>query len=170
MKIRRLLLLVIIFSLLFGCAAKRPMSWQDESTSLRNYSNYIVENATNETGEQFELDITSLLTDNIISKLRKEGFTVEETPEPGQSLILRSKIVSYEPGNAFKRWVLAGTGRTICTVQVSILEPTTNKKLAEFISSKVISAGGVFSIGADRKILEFVAEAIAQEVRELTQG
>ncbi len=66
---------------------------------------------TNETGEQFDVEVEKMLADAFAEALREENLLW--TGGEGHKLTLSSKIVEYQKGDAFKRWLLPGWGSTV---------------------------------------------------------
>src|SRR5580704_5338903 len=64
---------------------------------------------TNETGKTFEIDIPKMFGDALGEELSSDQFLW--TPgSTGDHLIINTKIVEYDEGDAFKRWLLPGWG------------------------------------------------------------
>ena len=162
-----LLLSPFLFLLLLGgCVATgKPMVWVEKNASLTGYKVFEVIPVLNETGKTFEFDITDTLTQNLKARLRDKGYIVtEENVETENVLILKSNLIGYELGSAFQRWVLPGAGTTQSTVKSSLIDRKTGKILGEIVTAKAISEGGLFSIGADQRILEIVTIDIINEI------
>jgi hypothetical protein len=119
----------------------------------------------NETGKDFKFDVADKLTQNIKSKIRKKGYVVNDETEAKDSvLIIKSSLVTYEPGNAFKRWLLPGAGKTRATVRTSLIDKMTGKSIGEIVIAEEVVAGGLFSVGANKWILKIVAKGISNEI------
>ena len=79
-------------------------------------------------------------------------------------LIIKSSLVTYEPGNAAKRWLLLGTGKTRATVRTSLIDKMTGKSIGEIVINEEAVGGGLYSVGAYKWILKVVAKGIANEI------
>ncbi len=71
------------------------------------------------------------------------------------------RITEYEPGNAFKRWLLPCYGGTYLKTESTILNPE-NKEIALIPVNRDVVAGGGFTIGAWRECFHDVAEEIVK--------
>jgi hypothetical protein len=80
--------------------------------------------------------------------------------------VLKSKLIEYEPGNAFGRWLLPGLGTSVCTVDAEILEKGTGALVGRMQSRQTVSIGGAYSIGADTYICKRVADDLIKEIEK----
>jgi len=155
-----------------GCiTTSKPMVSMKKGVSLVGYKVFKVQPVLNETGKTYKFNVSSTLTQNIKSKLRDKGFIVSDgTITSKKVLIIKSKLLSYEPGSALKRWFAAGFGKTQATVKTSLIDNTTGKVLGEFVSAETVSAGGLYSAGADKWILDTIATGIVDEIEKKVKG
>ena len=159
--IRVFLLCLLIFQ--SGCATGKPMAWVEQRVSLSRYRQVDVAPVSNDTGKEYDFDVTGTLTEKIRSKLTDKGYAARGAGTGRDAvLVLKPRLTAYEPGNAAKRWLAPGHGTTHCTVRVSLIDQESGKPVGEIIVAKAISQGGLFSIGADRSILDAVASDIAE--------
>lgn len=54
---------------------------------------------------------------------------------------MKSRLLSYEPGSAFKRWLAPGFGKTQAAAGTSLIDKKTGKVLGELVSADKVSAG-----------------------------
>ena len=142
-----------------------------EGVSLASYKVFEVQPVLNETGKSYEFDVAGTLTQNIKSKFRDKGYLVsDETATSEEVLIIKSILLSYDPGSALKRWLIPGFGKTQATVKTSLLDKNTGKMLGEFVSADAVSAGGLYSAGADKRILDAIAGGIVNEIEKKAKG
>lgn len=168
---KKLSIVLLIFAFIAGCVTSKPMVSMMQGVSLIGYKVFEVPPVLNETGKTFEFDVSDTLTQNIKSKLRDKGYIVSDGTVPSEEiLIIKSSLLSYEPGSAFKRWIAPGFGKTQATVKTSLIEKRTGKVLGELVSAEAVSAGGLYSAGADRRILDAIAEGIAEEIEKKVKG
>jgi len=118
-----------------------------------------VENVTGKTLEPpadkiFDLHMANLLMDKKL---------LNTTAQPAH-FILKSKLIEYEPGNAFGRWLLPGVGTTVCTVHAELLDKKTGALIGRMESRQTVSVGGAYSIGAHTYICKRVADALMGEI------
>src|SRR5215469_591312 len=77
---------------------------------------------TNDTGEQFNFDVCSELQTALNEELTRQHLDIASMPD-AQKLVLQARILDYEKGNAFKRWLWPGYGGTRLIVQASLNTP-----------------------------------------------
>ncbi len=161
------IIVFLIFVFIAGCVTSKPMVSMMQGVSLTGYKMFEVHPVLNETGKTFEFDVTDTLTQNIKSKLRDKGYIVSDGTAPSEEiLIIKSSLLSYEPGSAFKRWLAPGFGKTQATVKTLLIDKRTGKVIGEMVSAEAVSAGGLYSAGADKRILDAIAEGIADEIEK----
>jgi hypothetical protein len=108
------------------------------------------------------VDIERLLAEKLVDKLRDEGFLWAGDAE--RRLVLTSKIVEYEPGDAFKRWLLPGWGSTVVAVEGELRDEA-GAVVGTVRARRTVSFGGAYTIGAWRSIFSSVAGDIVSELR-----
>lgn len=157
------LALAVITLLAAGCVAGTPVIWTEKGVSFAKYRVVDVPEIVNETGKVFDFDVAHSLTDKVRSKLTERGVTLTEGGRAVDgTLVLRTSLTAYSPGNAAAR--LVGAGATECIVKGALLDGQTGAQLGVLVSHRSLSGGGVASVGADRWILEVVATDIADAV------
>lgn len=163
-------IIFLLFALILsGCAATgKPMVWKEKNVSFDTYRTFEIQPVVNETGKDFKQDIASLLTTQLKEQFREKGLpTTDTSGESNGVLMVQSVLLTYEPGNAFKRWLAPGAGKTQCTLRARLVDKQNNKTVAEIVAAKEVGAGGLYSAGADTWILKEVAAEIAQEVAKM---
>lgn len=155
--------------LLSGCAATgKPTIWKDKEASFTGYRQVKILPVVNETGKTFEQDVAALLTAQLKEKFQEKNLPISEAAQPGDdTLVVQSTMLVFVAGDAFKRWLMPGAGKTQCTVRTRLLAPGTDQVLAEIVAAKEVGAGGLYSAGADEWILKDAAEDIAQAVADI---
>ena len=157
---------VLLGFMLSGCGTVTH-----EAALLSNYvpeprSRVEVGKVTNATGQAPKVDdqdvnIEQLLSDALTEKLRQEDFLW--AGDPGRKLVLITKIVEYEPGDAFKRWLLPGWGSTIVSVECDLRDA--DQLVGTVRARRTVSFGGAYTIGAWRTIFASVADDVVSELR-----
>jgi hypothetical protein len=107
------------------------------------------------------VNIEKLLTDALTEKLTRQ----ELLWSGGQArrVVLVSKIIEYEPGDAFKRWLMPGWGATVVGVECEVRDG--DRLVGTVRARRTVSAGGGYTIGAWRTIFSSVADDIVGELR-----
>jgi hypothetical protein len=157
--------------LLYGCAGVQPKMWLDKVVSLPAYRVFEVAPASNDTEKTFEFDVAATLTEHLKSKLQEKGYRLSEDPARlDDVLVIKSSLVAYKPGSAFARWAIPGAGTTLCVVRNSLFDKRTGRLVGEMVTGRSVSAGGLFTVGADKWILEVTASAITDELDKRVKG
>ena len=167
MKSRAFLSFPLVSLLLFGCASSPPALRMETAESLNSYGIFEVATVTNDTGKTFDFDIAEELGKQIKSRLETRGYVVAAGSGGTEKvLIIKSSITAYEPGSAFKRWLAPGAGKTQATVMTSLVDKRTGEVVGEMLSADAVGSGGLYSIGADRWLLESIAKSIVENIEE----
>ena len=157
-------LVVLITAFLAGCGATNLDSKLPESFSLQPGQTIEFLPIENVTGKALDPPADQIF--NVyMSGLLKERKLLNVTTEPA-TVILKSKLIEYEPGNAFGRWLLPGLGTSVCTVDAEILEKGTGALVGRVQSRQTVSIGGAYSIGADTYICKRVADDLIKEIEK----
>lgn len=168
---KRIIIYFLFLVFIVGCATTKPMLQMGEGVSLAGYKAFEVMPVINETGKVFEFNVEDKLTQNIKSKMKEKGYVInEEKEEKVSMLIIKSSLVAYAPGNAAKRWLLPGAGKTRCTVRTSLIDKMTGELIGEIVIDEEVGTGGLFSVGADKWILKVVAKSISNEIDKKVKG
>jgi hypothetical protein len=158
---------VVITVFLAGCGATNLESKLPESFSLQPGQTIEFLPIENVTGKTLDPPADQIFN-QYMSGLLKERKLLNVTSEPA-IVILKSKLIEYEPGNAFGRWLLPGLGTTVCTVDAEILEKGTGALVGRVQSRQTVSIGGAYSIGADTYICKRVADDLTKEIEKRVQ-
>ena len=136
----------------------------EADASLKDYNVIELMPAINETGETFEFNVIEELTEKVALRLSEKGYIVEKTTMSEEALVIKNSLMSYKPGNAFERWLMPGAGVTQATVKTTLIDKKTGDVLGEMVTSESVSAGGLYSAGAYKTILDTIAKGIAKEI------
>ena len=113
--------------------------------------------------EHKDLDVAQKMRDALETKLRASKLL--GGAESGQKpLVLSARIVDYEPGDAFKRWLMPGFGSTVLTVECALYDG--KKRVATVNARRTVDAGGAYTIGAWEAIFGHVADDIVNGLKE----
>lgn len=115
-----------------------------------------------ETGHEATFDVPGYLADRIRRRLAREGFE-EGTRGPG-TVDVEVRLQLYQEGSTFGRWAGEGAGIAYAVVRATFREPRRAAE-AEVLTVSVIGVGGFFSAGAEKSVLDDVAETIASYLK-----
>lgn len=121
-----------------------------------------VGSVSNETGKTFDIAIESMLKEALIQAFSDESLL--RTDNRNLSLTTNCRIIEYEKGNAFKRWLVPGWGSTVLTIECDLLD--SNSKVGTLIAKRTVDGGGGYSVGAWEKVFQQLAGDVVQDVKE----
>lgn len=156
------LVLMLTVSILSGCGSVEHKL--DLQGGYIPVTGTLVEigNVANETGQTFDVNVEQMLADALTTELHEENLLW--TGQECAKLVLSSKLVEYEKGNAFKRWLLPGWGSTVLTVQAELRNG--DQLAGSEQARRTVSFGGGYTIGAWKTIFRDLAEDIVEDLRE----
>jgi len=147
-----------------GCGAVHHSASFEPSFAAQPGMLVEVASVTNTTGKSYEVDIISMLRDQLTTALQKESL-LSQGGASGQQLAMDVKIIEYEEGDAFKRWLLPGWGETVLSVECDLKRKADGRKVGSIQARRTVSVGGAYSIGAWRTIVESVSKDVVKEVQ-----
>jgi hypothetical protein len=159
-----IIVLLVILAAVFlgGCA-----NVQHQASFTKNYLpeedvRIKVAEVVNDTGFNFDIDIEKMLSDNLEEQLNEENLLCLGELEP--NLFLKSRIIGYKKGSAFKRWMMPGWGATELSIHCD-LKDGKNNLVGSAAASREIVAGGLYTVGAWETIFKEVANDVAEDLR-----
>lgn len=161
-------LILVFLMYITGCGATSFDSKLPDTFMLQQGQTLEFLPVENVTGKTLEPAADQIFNE-YMSGLLKERKLLNLGGEPAVA-VLKSKLIEYEPGNAFGRWLLPGLGTTACTVDAELLEKATGALIGRMQSRQTVSIGGAYSIGADTYICKRVADDLIKEIDKKVQG
>jgi len=156
--------------LFYGTCRADPVVWLDDNVDLRGKRTFFVPQVRNQTGKTFDIDPTALVSSGFHEDLRKEGINILERRDMSLDFVtVEISLVEYAPGSAAQRWLLPGAGATVCVARVTLTDGKSGKLLGEIVANNSVGAGGLFSVGADTSVPEYVGREIAQALIALVK-
>lgn len=149
-----------------GCGTVKHTMSLSSGYAMRPDAKIEVGPVVNQTSEKFDIDIEKMLADALTERLQKEILLATGGDSP--KLVILSKIVEYNKGNAFKRWLLPGWGSTVLTIQCDLKEGDNIVGTAE--ARRTVSIGGGYSIGAWKTIFGSIAGDIVKDLKKQLPG
>jgi len=125
-----------------------------------------VADSTRATGD---VDAEALLRSALESSLAGAGLLWKGDPAEDR-YALELEVVEYDPGNAFKRWLLPGYGATILRVRGRLLDRRSGAVAAEIDHQRSVIWGGAYTIGAWKSIFASVAKDVARDLENHTRA
>jgi len=143
-----------------GCGSVQHKASFNDAFTPSAGTKIAVGTVKNETGQQFDVDVEQMLSDALAEKLRKQNM-LSESQESSQ-LLLTCKIVEYQKGDAFKRWLLPGWGSTVLSIQGNLIDK--DEIIGTVQARRTVSVGGGYTIGAWRTVFASLAEDIVKDI------
>ena len=148
--------------ILAGCGATSFDSKLPDNYSFKTGQTMEFPPIENVTGKTLEPPADQIFNE-YMGNLLKERKLLNLSSQP-VAVVLKTKLIEYEPGSAFGRWLLPGLGTTICTVDAEVLDKQTGALIGRLQSRQTVSFGGAYSIGADSYICKRVADELIAEI------
>jgi Domain of unknown function (DUF4410) len=170
------ILMVILVTLVQACATARVGVIREAPATPPKFSRVAVVPFGNEAGSELPATASENVAGAIIAKIQQERsnpFT-EVTSKPSgapDELVVRGKIVKYNPGSKAARFILIGLGAGSLELEVTLQDGATEELLEQFSTSGEIMAGGVkgASMGID-DMINSAAKKIAQRIARYGAG
>lgn len=115
---------------------------------------------TNATGFEYDVDIIEMLSAALVEALTKNDLLA--TDNDANKIIINARIVEYEKGDAFKRWLMPGYGSTVLRVQCDLVEG--ERVIGSADAKRSVAAGGAYTIGAWKSIFKNTANDLVKDV------
>ena len=165
MRLKELLGLALL-SFLCVSAAKASLlsdqytvSWAAPDFFPLNGAQIYVRNVENETGHSASFDAATYLTQQIRQRLSEGGATMLQSTD-ANAVIVEVSIHLFQEGSAFGRWLAPGAGTAYAVVRAHFRKDG-HSAGADLLTVSVIAAGGLYSLGAEKTVLEDAADEIA---------
>ena len=164
LPIKVILIFTIFLSVLLsvGCGAVKHSVDLQEDYAIKADAKIEVGEVTNGTGLTFDIDIEKPLADALEESLREDKLLSTIPKEP--RLIITSRIAEYEPGNAFKRWLMPGWGSTVLRIECDLMDA--NKLIGSVKARRTVAIGGGFTIGDWKDIFRDVSKDVVKDLRK----
>jgi len=164
MNSTKLLILGFLITLLGGCASSSNIEATGNAAIADDMSIETI-TVSNNTGETFDgTDVVSMMRDAAREQATKYGLTSFGSASAYE---LEINIIQYSKGNAVARWMLPGAGKTILSVEAK-LNDANGITVAESQATESIGAGGLYTIGAWKRVFDKVAKSLVGDIAELT--
>jgi hypothetical protein len=162
-------LLMVLSLAASGCGAVSHQAQFEASYAPKADTRIEVGPVTNETGKTFDVDIPKMFTDALTEQLTDDQLLWGGGSQDVSHLVITTKIIDYDEGNAFKRWMLPGWGSTVLSMHCELKDSTSGKLVGSVDARRTVSFGGGYTIGAWRTIFASVAKDVVGELRSQMQ-
>ena len=161
--------LIGIGLILSSCAKPTSGTGPGKMLALEPGYKYKIETIDITDEVQFEVDVKEMLRIALEKSLQDKNMLWDGSPDKkyyGISL----RIIDYEMGNAFKRWLLPTYGSTILSVHTDITDLEKNEIVSFMEHKQTIAAGGLYSVGAWDYVFDQVAKDIVIDIERKFTG
>lgn len=117
-----------------------------------------VRGVQNDAGSQASFDYAVYLAEQVRQRLSASGISIVESGA-ADAVAVEITIHLYQEGSAFGRWVMPGAGATYAVVRAAFRKPG-EAAGADLLAVSVIRAGGLYSLGGEKTVLDDVADQI----------
>jgi hypothetical protein len=151
-----------------ACATMAPDSLEERET-IRLGARFALGKVTDRAPREHGLDPEALLGDAFEAALaRRDLLWSGDAAE--DHYVVKLRIARYEPGNAFKRWLLPGYGATILRVRGEVVDPRDASVVARLDHQRSVYFGGGYTIGAWKRVFGSVAGDLARDLQRHAEG
>ncbi len=161
--IRSFILLMLVLFLCSSCVTPGALKPVGEGLP-RPGAKVMVGTVTNVGVGTSELHIEQKLLDELRQALQEENILGGGTGAPAD-FRLDLRITRYEPGNAFKRWLIPGYGSTVLELEGELTDSKDGSRVALIKQERTVAVGGLYTIGAWSTIVGQAARDIARELK-----
>lgn len=166
---RLLQYLIFIVFILSGCAAQTSGTGPSKTLALDQSYKYKIGNIEITEAKKYEVDVKEMLRNSLDKALSDKGLLWDGSPDK-KYYDISMRIIEYDMGNAFKRWLLPTYGSTVLSVHTDIINLEKNEIVTYMEHKQTIAAGGGYTIGAWKYIFNNVAKDIATDIERKFSG
>ncbi len=172
-RISQAVLLIALFALVQACATARMQISKEAPVTAPKFDRVAVPPFSNEAGDSLPATAPENVAGAILSMLQKEHPSafreVSSTPsnQPTE-LIVKGKILKYNPGSKAARFILIGLGAGKLELDVSFINAFTGETIEQFTTSGEVMAGGF--AGATMGIEDMINSAAKKIVERLVRS
>jgi len=161
-RIKTFLILIFLSIITSACGTVQHSLKLEEGHLIKQEAKIEVADVLNESGRSFEVLVEPMFQGALKQELSANGLLW--TSDLNSKLILACKILDYEEGNAFKRWMLPGWGSTQLKTRCELKDE--NRVVGNIDANRSVAFGGGFTVGAWASIFNDMAEDIVKDIQE----
>ena len=162
-------LIICIGLIITGCAAQTSGTGTGKTLALNQSYKYKIEKIEISEEKNFEVDIKEMLR-NSLDKALGDKDLLWQGSSGQQYYGISLRIIDYDMGNAFKRWLLPTYGSTVLSVHTDVIDLEKNEIVTYMEHKQTVAVGGVFSIGAWKSVFDNIAKDIATDIERKYSG
>ena len=163
-RTHRIFSIILLTFIIAGCASSSSIEVASGVTISSNLSIDDIK-VSNKSGETFDgTNVEAMMKAAIEEQVTQNKLRLFS--EARDSHLLEIDIIQYSKGSAVKRWLLPGAGKTVLSVEATLKTPS-GQIIAESQATESIGAGGLYTIGAWKKVFNKVAKSLVKDIKEL---
>lgn len=162
-------LMVCISLILSGCAKPTSGTGPGKILSLDQSYKYKIEKIDISGTKENEVDVKEILRSALEKALSDKDLLWDGSLEK-KYYGISMRIIDYDMGNAFKRWLLPTYGSTILSVHTDVIDLGKGDVITFMEHKQTLTGGGFYSIGAWEYVFDYVAKDIAIDLERKFSG
>jgi hypothetical protein len=159
----RVLTLVVLATVVSGCATTETQTFKDDPL-IRPGAQIELGAVTVPPASDYEINVAGLMRAALETSLDEHDIAWQGDAAADRFL-LDVVVDDYEPGNAFKRWLMPGFGSTIVHVSGKLTDVSTGDVAGELDHERAVHAGGAYTIGAWETRFKGIADDITTQLQ-----
>ncbi len=159
----KILTSLALMTVVSGCATTETQTFKDDPL-IRPGAKIELGAVTVPLDSHYEMDVAAMMKTALVESLTEHNIAWQGDPAADRFL-LDVVIDDYEPGNAFKRWLLPGFGSTIVHASGKLTDSSTGLVAGELDHERAVHAGGGYTIGAWQTVFKGIADDITMQLQ-----
>ncbi len=159
----RILTLLALTTVVSACATTETQTFKDDPL-VRPGAKIELGTVTVPPDSEYEIDVAGMMKNALEESLAEHNIAWQGDPAADR-FVLDVVIDNYEPGNAFKRWLLPGFGSTIVHASGKLTDMSTGNVAGELDHERAVHAGGAYTIGAWQTVFNGIADDITTQLQ-----
>lgn len=157
--------LFLFATLSAGCSTKSQLYRPDTVVQVPQSSKFKVGVTVDSSGYTFVDKAEAFSLKDTMAGAVQAALAMDGLSSGTASYSVDTTITSYEPGNAFTRWVIPGAGATKLHTE-SVVRDASGAEIARIPVERSIAMGGGYTINAWKYVFEDVARELARVIKE----
>lgn len=133
--------------------------WSSPGFLPTGLTGFVLGDVLDDTGRAASFDISGYLRDQLRQQLLKEGFSETHDRGSADSIRIDLSIRLFQEGGTFGRWLPGHAGAAYCVAYAELRKGNRGQG-AEVVVTSALTQGGLFSAGAEKTVLNDIAEEI----------
>ena len=154
--------IVLLLVVASGCGTIQHKLVLEKDYQPKPDAKVTVGKVSNDIGKTYDIAIEDMLKKALVDALSDEELLCTDPQKC--SLMTNCRILAYEKGDAFKRWLMPGWGSTVLSIQCDLLDSDCKVGIIE--AKRTVDAGGGYTVGAWEHVFNHIAFDVVQDIKE----